>query len=142
MSRRRVYLLVAVALFALEVLIATELKHFRFVRYSLGDVLVTMLLYCLALALRDFERWRLAAIGFGFACSIEVAQYLQLAQRLGLAKGSALRIAIGDAFEWTDIACYFAGSVLAFTVDGLSLSKSGIFAWRGRITERMLREHR
>jgi glycopeptide antibiotics resistance protein len=117
MPRRRVYLLLAILLFAVEVLIATKLAHLRFVRHSLGDVLVTMLLYCLALALRDFERLRLAAAVFVFACAIEVAQYLQLAQALGLARGSVLRVMIGEAFDWADVLCYFTGCALALGVD-------------------------
>jgi len=117
MSRRRGYLLCAVALFAIEVLIATKLRHWSFVRSSLGDVLVTMLLYCAALAIRDFDRWRLALATFVFACAIETAQYLHLAQALGLAPGSILRVVIGDSFSWGDIGCYLAGCVIALGVD-------------------------
>lgn len=117
MSRRRGYLLGAVALFLIEVLIATKLAHWGFVRSSLGDVLVTMLLYCAVLAVRDFERLRLALAIFVFACLIEAAQYLHLAQALGLAPGSALRIMLGDSFSWADIACYFAGCVVALAID-------------------------
>lgn len=116
-SRRRGYALCAVALFLIEVLIATKLSHWSFVRSSLGDVLVTMLLYCAALAVRDFERRRLALAVFGFACLIEVAQFLHLAPALGLKPGSVLRIMIGDSFSWADIACYFAGCALALVLD-------------------------
>ena len=108
-SRRRGYALCAVALFLIEVLIATKLSHWSFVRSSLGDVLVTMLL--------DFERRRLALAVFGFACLIEVAQFLHLAPALGLKPGSVLRIMIGDSFSWADIACYFAGCALALVLD-------------------------
>src|SRR5262245_57888945 len=119
MPRRRIYLLLALGLFAVEVSIATVLKHYSFVRYSMGDVLVTALLYCLALSVRSFERLRLSAAVFGFACLVELAQYVQLAQRLGLAKGSVLRVVIGDAFEWSDILCYLVGCVLACATDVL-----------------------
>jgi hypothetical protein len=117
MSRRRGYLLCAVALFLVEVLIATKLSHWSFVRSSLGDVLVTMLLYCAALAVRELERWRLSLAIFGFACLIELSQYLHLAQALGLPPGSALRIVLGDSFSLADIVCYFAGCALALAVD-------------------------
>jgi hypothetical protein len=56
---------------------------------------------------------------FGIACAIEVTQALQLAQLLGLAKGSVLRVALGDTFEWGDIFCYLTGSVLTFSADVL-----------------------
>jgi hypothetical protein len=116
-SPRRGYLVCAVVLFLTEVLIATKLSHWGFVRSSLGDVLVTMLLYCAALALRDFERRRLSLAIFVFACLIEVAQYLHLAQALGLKPGSVLRVMIGDSFSWADIGCYFAGCVMALALD-------------------------
>lgn len=117
MTRRRVYQYAAVALFAIEVLIATKLKHLSFVRSSLGDVLVTMLLYCLALGVRDFERRRLSVAIFVLACLVEAAQYLHLAQALGLAPGSVLRVMLGDSFSWADIACYFVGCVAAWAID-------------------------
>ena len=120
MKRRSVYLLLAIGLFAVEVLIATKLSHFAFVRGSLGDVLVTMLLYFAALSLRDFERWSLSACVFAFACLTEGAQYLHLAQALGLAKGSVLRVMIGDSFQWADILCYFVGSATALALDLLA----------------------
>lgn len=123
-SRRRGYLLGAVALFVIEVVIATKLSHWGFVRSSLGDVLVTMLLYCAALAVRDFERVRLALAIFGFACVIEAAQYLHLAQALGLEPRSALRVVLGDSFSWADVVCYFAGCLLALALDRGAASSS------------------
>jgi Protein of unknown function (DUF2809) len=125
MNRRYVYLSLALFLFAVEVLIATKLAHWAFVRGSVGDVLVTMLLYFAALALGDFERWRLATFVFGFACLTEVAQYLGLAEALGLAKGSVLRVIIGDTFQWADIGCYFIGTALALGLDLLARRGAG-----------------
>jgi Protein of unknown function (DUF2809) len=122
MNRRYVYRVLALFLFAVEVLIATKLSHLPFVRGSLGDVLVTMLLYFAALAFRDFERWRLAATVFALACLIEGAQYLHLAQALGLAEGSVLRVVIGDTFQWADILCYLIGTALALALDLLAKS--------------------
>ena len=120
MKRRTSYLLLTIALFGVEVLIAAKLSHFGFVRGSLGDVLVTMLLYCAALSFRDFERWRLAAVVFGGGCLTEFTQYLHLAQALGLEKGSVLRIISGDSFQWSDILCYFVGCAVALGLDLLT----------------------
>jgi hypothetical protein len=114
---RATYLVIAVTLFCIEVLIATRLSHWGFVRGSLGDVLVTGLVYCVVLAVRDFDRLRLASSVFVFACLVEVAQYLHVAAALGLTKGGALHIAVGDSFDWTDIACYFVGCLASFVID-------------------------
>ena len=40
------YFLIAVAIFLVEILIATKLKDIFFIRAYLGDVLVVMLMYC------------------------------------------------------------------------------------------------
>jgi len=119
MSFRNWYRVLALSLFAVEVLIATKLAHWTFVRWSLGDVLATAWLYCAALSLREFPRRWLALGVFVFACLLEFAQGLQLAQTLGLARGSVLRIMLGDSFSWGDIACYLVGTALALAVDGL-----------------------
>jgi hypothetical protein len=117
MTTRRRYALVALLLFATEVLIATRFAHVPLVRGSLGDVLVVMLLYCLVLSLRDVRRLRLAAAVFLFACAIELAQHFEVAPLLGLRHGSVASIVLGSTFQWTDILCYFIGCVAALVLD-------------------------
>lgn len=119
MTRRYSYLAVATALLAVEVLIATRWHHLPLVRGSLGDVLVTPLLYFAALALRDFERWRLASWVLSVAFLTELAQRLHLADVLGLARGSLARVLVGDTFQWQDVACYLIGATLALGADSL-----------------------
>lgn len=117
MRRRLTYLLLALLLFGVEVLIATRLRHVPFVRSSLGDVLVVMLIYFAALAVRDVRRVPLAVGVFLFACAVETSQYLQLAPALGLRPGGVLWIVLGATFQWGDILCYLAGTVLALAAD-------------------------
>ncbi|MBN1609711.1 MAG: DUF2809 domain-containing protein [Polyangiaceae bacterium] len=117
MRGRRRYALLALFLFAMEVLIAMRLAHVPFVRGSLGDVLVVVLLYCLVLCIRDVDRLRLAAAVFLFACAVELAQYFELARLLRLRPGSVASIVLGSAFEWTDILCYFVGCVGVLVLD-------------------------
>lgn len=119
MRHRPVYLSLAILIFAVEVLIATRLRHMPFVRGSLGDVLVVVLIYCAALAVRDFPRIRLALGVFLFACAVEGAQYFQLARALGLRQGSVLWIVLGATFQWSDILCYLVGCAAALSVDSL-----------------------
>jgi len=124
MPGRSWYRILALLLFTIEVLIATKFSHFQFVRWSLGDVLATILVYCAALSVRDLPRRRLALAVFLFACLLEAAQGLRLAQVLGLPRGSVLRIALGDSFSWSDIACYLAGTILAFSVDSVAIRRT------------------
>jgi hypothetical protein len=123
MRRRATYLLLALVILAVEVLIATRLAHLRFIRTSLGDVLVVMLLYCLALGVCELPRVRLAAAVFAFACSIEISQYFHLVQVLELRPGSVLWIALGTTFQWSDILCYFTGCAAALGLDVLANSR-------------------
>lgn len=108
---RRFYCAAFALLLAAEAGIACFV-HDAFVRPYLGDVLVIVLLYCLGrgvLGLRG--RWLVpAATALGAAA--ECLQYFRLADRLGLAEGSVLRIALGSTFDWADLLCYLAGGLL------------------------------
>ena len=118
-TQRLRYGIIALLLFLVEVIIAVKVPHASFVRGSLGDILVVVLLYALALSSRDFHRPRLAAAVFLFACFIELCQYLQLAQTLGLRPNGIAWIVIGSTATWGDITCYLAGAVAALVGDVL-----------------------
>ncbi len=96
-----------------------------FVRGSLGDVLVVMLIYCAALSLRGFRRVRLAGGVFLFACAIEGAQYFHLGNVLGLRPGGVLWIALGATFQWADILCYLVGCAIVLSLDLLITGQRG-----------------
>ena len=82
-----------------------------FVRPYLGDVLVVILVYCgVRIVINKPLKWLPFAV-FAFACSIEVMQYFQLADKLGFEHGSIARIVLGSVFDWADIACYAVGSI-------------------------------
>jgi hypothetical protein len=117
MRKRAIYFVFAVVIFAVEILIATRSRGMPFVRGSLGDVLVVVLIYCAALSLRDFPRAWLAVGVFLFACAIEGAQYFHLARALGLRPGGILWTAFGATFQWADILCYFIGSAAVLSLD-------------------------
>lgn len=131
MRRRAVYLSFAILIFAVEVLIATRLRNAPFVRGSLGDVLVVILIYCAALSLREFRRIRLAVGVFLFACAIEGSQYFHLARALGLRPGGVLWIALGATFQWGDILCYLVGCATVLSLD-LLITKRRCCPPRGR----------
>lgn len=116
-TQRLRYGIIALVLFIVELIIATKVPHASFIRSSLGDVLVVIFLYALALSLRDFERHRLAVGVFAFACFIELCQYFRLAQALGLRPNGVLWVVIGSTATWGDIACYFVGAVAALVAD-------------------------
>ncbi|MDO3424558.1 DUF2809 domain-containing protein [Chryseobacterium sp. APV1] len=109
------YFLVTIFIFLTEVLIATKLKDIFFVRAYLGDVIVVMLIYTFIktfFRIEDNKKLILSILIFSFL--VEVAQYFNIAEKLGFRKGSLMYIVIGNSFSWIDILCYFVGCLLLF----------------------------
>lgn len=127
MTSRRVrglHLAIALAVFVVEVLIATTFAHVAFVRASLGDYLVVVLLYHLVKA-ATLARPRPLAVGvFLFACLVEGIQWWHPADLLGLRPGSVLAIVLGNSFSWADVLMYALGCLTAWQLDARLLSRS------------------
>ena len=106
--------LIAIFIFVVEVLIATELKNIFFVRAYLGDVFVVMLMYYFIKAFFDFNPTKLIVGIFIFSCLIEFAQYFHFGELLGFKDTRIVMIMHGNSFSWIDILCYFAGCAVIF----------------------------
>ncbi len=113
-------LLIAIAIFLVEVLIATKLEDWFFVRAYLGDVFVVMLMYYFIKAFFDFEPVKLISGIFIFSCLIEFLQYFHFAEELGFKDNRLMMIVLGNSFSWLDILCYFAGCLVLFLIEGKS----------------------
>ena len=101
------YLCAFLVLFAIEFLIAVFAKGF--IRESIGDVLVTPLIYCFLKIFIKKEIKLLWLWIFIFAVVVEVLQYFNLVDLLGLEQYRIARIIIGTTFAFSDIICYLAG---------------------------------
>jgi len=99
----------AVAVFVMEVIIATQLPHVSWIRAYLGDVLVVMLIHAAVRSVVRVNDYALLLAVFVFACCIEFAQYFRLAERLGFVRGDVMYTVIGNTFSWGDIVCYAVG---------------------------------
>ena len=117
MTLRSKYLGLTLALFLLEVLIATRLAGIPFIRGSLSDILVVALVYFFVQALRTVKPLPLAIGVFLLACAVEITQYFHLAKALHLPKGSLFTILAGNTFSFMDILMYLIGSVASLAVD-------------------------
>ena len=111
--------LIAIFIFVVEVLIATELKNIFFVRAYLGDVFVVMLMYYFIKAFFDFNPTKLIVGIFIFSCLIEFAQYFHFGELLGFQDNRIVMIMLGNSFSWLDILCYFAGCVILFLITNI-----------------------
>lgn len=108
------YFLLTIFIFLVEALIATKLKDIFFIRAYLGDVIVVMLLYTLIRSFFKVNEQKLILGILIFSCGIEVAQYFNIAEKLGFRPGSLMYIVIGNSFSWIDILCYAAGCLLLY----------------------------
>ena len=117
LSRRTVYFSAAMLIFVLEVAIARGLFGMGFVRGSVGDILVIMLMYALlrGVALRPPASTALLATAIGFC--VEALQYIHFANLIGLKPGSVMAIVIGNTFSVADLLMYCIGGALAFLID-------------------------
>lgn len=104
------YFYFTIILFLIELCIAVFVNE-NFIRPFIGDVLVVILLYCLAKSFWKIPSSILALLVFVFACIIEILQYFNFVNILGLQNYKILAIALGNTFDWEDIIAYAIGAI-------------------------------
>jgi hypothetical protein len=110
------YLIFCVILFLTEVLIALFIKD-TIVRPFAGDVLVVILIYCFV---RIFLKYSYSKTAFGvllFAFAVEILQYFDYVELLGLENNRVISVVLGRTFEWLDFAAYSAGFLIILAVE-------------------------
>lgn len=113
----RNYFLYTLLLFLVEVVIATTLKDVVWIRSYLGDVIVVWLVYTFILSFVSFQdKARLTFWVLMFAFVVEIAQYFNIAEKLGFENGSIMSILIGNSFSWLDMGCYLLGASVLWTI--------------------------
>lgn len=105
------YIFAFIILFAIEVFIAFFI-HDDFIRPYIGDVLVTILVYCFLRIFIVHPVKLLPLYVFLFASCVEVSQYFNIAKVLGLQDNRIAEIILGSVFDMNDILCYLAGCIL------------------------------
>ena len=110
-SKRLAYALVTVALILIEVFIAIYV-HDNFVRPYLGDVLVVIAIYTLIRTFIPNKIKLLPVYVFIFAVIVEVLQYFNIVDILGVSNNRFLSVLIGGVFDLKDIMCYAVGCML------------------------------
>ncbi|MCG9964689.1 DUF2809 domain-containing protein [Shewanella cutis] len=120
---RKSFLIYAVLLFVIEVLIARYAPS-GFIRGFVGDVLVVLLLFCMARSVVPVMNSKghlinrlchtpwLALAVLLFAFTIEFGQYWGLVDKLGLGGNRLARIVIGSHFDPLDLLAFFVGYLI------------------------------
>ena len=110
------YFVLAVLLFAVEILIAM-FAHDRFIRPYVGDVLVVILIYCTIKSFLSAPVLTTALSVLAFSFVIESLQYLNIVDRLGLQNSPIAATIIGTSFAWIDIFAYIIGIILVLVFE-------------------------
>jgi hypothetical protein len=110
------YFGVAVLIFFVEMLIALFVDD-NFVRPYLGDVLVVILIYCFIRSFVKIETRSAVAFVLLFSFTIELLQYLNVIETLGLQNSAIARTVIGTSFSWLELLCYAIGMAIVVIVE-------------------------
>jgi len=115
-------------LLLIEVLIAMYVRD-DFIRPYFGDFLVVILMYCFLRSFVDLEVRLTAMAVLLFSYLIEVLQYLNFVERVGLGDSELARTLIGTSFAWIDILAYTTGIL---TVLWFERIKPGVLVLKDR----------
>ena len=112
MKQRKPYIIIFIAIFAVEICIALFV-HDDFVRPYIGDVIVMWAVYCLAQIILGgrFGSYKVAVGSLIFAFFVELLQKFRIVDVLGI-KSPVLRTIIGTSFAPADLVCYLAGTAV------------------------------
>ena len=122
MKFHRLYFLLTMGLFIIEILIA-RFAHDRIIRPYIGDVLVVMLLYCFARSFLQIPFLVTSIVVLFVSCIIETLQYFHFIERVGLVKVAFVRIVFGTSFSWADLVAYTVGVCIVIAVEMIFSAK-------------------
>lgn len=116
------YFVLTVLIFCIEVLIAIFV-HDNVVRPYLGDVLVVILIYCFVKSFLKLSVLTVAIFVLVFSFTIEILQFLNIVEKLGLEKSEIARTVMGTSFAWIDLVAYIAGIAIVLIFEKYCLKK-------------------
>ena len=108
--------IIAIIIFLIEVIIALYIKD-KIIRPFVGDILVVIFMYYFIKAFINTKAIYIAIFTLIFSFVVEILQYFNFVEMIGLGHNKAARIIIGTSFSWIDLLCYFIGFVLLFFID-------------------------
>ena len=120
MKPRTNYLLAFIVIFITEICIALFVRD-RFIRPYGGDILVTVLICCFVRIFFPTGIRLLPVWIFLFALAVEIGQYFNMVDLIGLGDIAFFRILLGTSFSALDLVCYAVGCALFFLADTLSV---------------------
>ncbi len=114
------YIWLFIILFLVELCIALFV-HDRIIRPFVGDVLVVVLIYFFLKIFWNAPNWKVALVVLIFAFSVEILQYFNIVELLGLEGNPILATIIGRTFDPKDLLAYSIGFLLIVFFDKKNL---------------------
>ncbi|MGZ9735678.1 ribosomal maturation YjgA family protein [Flavobacterium sp. GNP002] len=112
----RNYFILTILLFLIETAIALYL-HDNFIRPYFGDFLVVILLYCFVKSFVNVSVWVAACLVLLFSFAIEIAQYFNMVEKLGLQHYKVAKVVLGNSFAWMDLLAYILGILTVISIE-------------------------
>ncbi|WP_242202392.1 ribosomal maturation YjgA family protein [Aestuariivivens insulae] len=111
-----------ILLLCIEALIAIFLKT-GFIRHTIGDFLVVILIYCFVKSFFKITPLKLGIAVLAFAFLIEFLQLVNILALFNLHKKSFLKLLLGSTFQITDLIAYTLGVASILSIE-LNIYKS------------------
>ena len=102
------FFFINIILLSVLVLIAMFVND-EFIRPFVGDLLVVFWIYFFLKSFIKTSNYELAHYVLLFAFAVEIGQFYQLINILGLQNNQIARIALGSTFDWFDLLAYSIG---------------------------------
>ncbi len=117
------YFIIALVLFVIELLIV-KYAHDQFIRPYFGDFLFVIFIYS---SIKSFFETAYLKTAIGvliFSFSLEILQYFNFVNLIGLGHSELARTVIGTSFEWIDLIAYTLGIVFVIFVENKLSNKN------------------
>jgi hypothetical protein len=118
----RNYFILTILLFLTEAAIAMYV-HDDFIRPYFGDFLVVILLYCFVKSFVKVSVLVAASLVLVLSFGIEIAQYFDMVEKLGLQHSKIARVVLGNSFTWMDLLAYVLGILTVIGIETLRLKR-------------------
>jgi Protein of unknown function (DUF2809) len=112
----KIYTLLFISIFIVEVVIAKFLTH-GFIRYTFGDYLVVILIYCFLKSFINASSFYIAVSVLLFAFSIEFLQLINLLNMLSLENNHLAKLILGSTFHISDLVAYTLGIITVLIIE-------------------------
>lgn len=116
MRFRSNYFRLFMILLIIEICIATFISK-GFIRHTLGDFLVVIMLYCLIMSIFKLKPLIAAWLVLLIATAVELGQFFNIIEKLQLQGNQIARIVLGSVFSYGDLLAYLLGIMTVIIIE-------------------------